>query len=396
MNRATASQVSKATRKGREELGAEAAQDFRQVARALVKDFVKRSREWFTESDGWTLDGVRKAGILERIRAEADALNATLAKLYGVAATEGRRAGYLHGMSSQRVATRYAREAAAPADMTDERFPEPDELLAPGLRRVARVIIQGGDGVWLIYPSADNAIAYLPGGGCEDGEPQSECAVREALEETGLLIELYGYICDVTDDTETVRYFTARNIGGKPTQLDHDGHEPVRVELVTAADAQAKLIGSDAYAVGCVSVGLAEAEPYFATCPRTPAGDTDAHPGACAPGGGFESGKKYHQRVAEISRLPPALLKRRDAFEVADVSDDVARGMNFSEPVEVSVFSDGVVKINDGHHRVAAAKRLGLSSIPVVVQAINAKGERLNELVDLSRRLVADANSTPS
>jgi hypothetical protein len=69
-----------------------------------------------------------------------------------------------------------------------------------------------------------------------------------------------------------------------------------------------------------------------------------------------------------------------NAGEVADVSDEVAAKMDFSEPIKVSVFADGELRIVDGHHRVAAAKKLGIQSLPVELQAINAKGSTLNKL----------------
>lgn len=94
----------------------------------------------------------------------------------------------------------------------------------------------------------------------------------------------------------------------------------------------------------------------------------------------FEDATKYHQKVPEIKSINVAKLKRMNAGEVADVSDEVAAKMDFSEPIKVSVFADGELRIVDGHHRVAAAKKLGIKSLPVELQAINAKGSTLNKL----------------
>lgn len=94
----------------------------------------------------------------------------------------------------------------------------------------------------------------------------------------------------------------------------------------------------------------------------------------------FEDTTKYHQKVPEIKSINVAKLKRMNAGEVADVSDEVAAKMDFSEPIKVSVFADGELRIVDGHHRVAAAKKLGIKSLPVELQAINAKGSTLNKL----------------
>lgn len=74
----------------------------------------------------------------------------------------------------------------------------------------------------------------------------------------------------------------------------------------------------------------------------------------------FEDATKYHQKVPEIKTINVNNLKRMNAGEVADVSDEVAAKMDFSEPIKVSVFADGELRIVDGHHRVAAAKKLGI------------------------------------
>jgi hypothetical protein len=95
----------------------------------------------------------------------------------------------------------------------------------------------------------------------------------------------------------------------------------------------------------------------------------------------FETSKKYHQKIPEVKNINVANLKRMNSGEVADVSDEVAANMDFSQPIKVSVFADGEMRIVDGHHRVAAAKKLGIESLPVELQAINAKGETLNKLV---------------
>jgi hypothetical protein len=98
----------------------------------------------------------------------------------------------------------------------------------------------------------------------------------------------------------------------------------------------------------------------------------------------FDESTKYHQKVPEVKNINIANLKRMNSGEVADVSDEVAAKMDFSKPIQVSVFSDGEMRIVDGHHRVAAAKKLGMTSLPVELQAINAKGKTLNKLTQES------------
>lgn len=95
----------------------------------------------------------------------------------------------------------------------------------------------------------------------------------------------------------------------------------------------------------------------------------------------YSSEDKYNQIIPEISSVNPNKVSRRDMYEVAKVSPDVAANMSFEKPIEVSLFADGTLMLSDGHHRLAAAKQLGMNSIPAVVRSINAKGNHINALI---------------
>jgi hypothetical protein len=111
--------------------------------------------------------------------------------------------------------------------------------------------------------------------------------------------------------------------------------------------------------------------------------------------GGYVEGEKYSGHVSDVTALDPKTLRVRDAGEVREVSDEVARNMDFSEPVEITLFADGTRIINDGHHRVAAAKRLGMKSIPVRLIGVNARAPAINAAVDESRALSAEQPDAP-
>jgi len=98
-------------------------------------------------------------------------------------------------------------------------------------------------------------------------------------------------------------------------------------------------------------------------------------------GKNYSNEEKYNQIVPEISSVNPNKVSRRDMYEVAKVSPDVAANMSFEKPIEVSLFADGTLMLSDGHHRLAAAKQLGMNSIPAVVRSINAKGNHINALI---------------
>jgi hypothetical protein len=107
----------------------------------------------------------------------------------------------------------------------------------------------------------------------------------------------------------------------------------------------------------------------------------------------FEEGQKYNGIIPQIKYLPTHAIEHSGmAGEVRHVTDDVAHNMDFSEPVETTAYRYGPnhdefspsVNISNGHHRLAAAKQTGRLHLPVVVHAINAKGEKLNALKAMS------------
>lgn len=109
--------------------------------------------------------------------------------------------------------------------------------------------------------------------------------------------------------------------------------------------------------------------------------------------GGFEVGKKYNGVIPQIKYLPVRAIERQPSqYEVSRVSDDVAKNMDFSEPVEATAFRYGSnnsedhpsVALQNGHHRLAAAHQTGRPHLPVTITAVNAKGEKLNALKKLS------------
>ncbi|MCA8228231.1 hypothetical protein [Burkholderia vietnamiensis] len=114
----------------------------------------------------------------------------------------------------------------------------------------------------------------------------------------------------------------------------------------------------------------------------------------------YEPGKKYSGRIPEIKYLPVSAIERQEMDfrpEVMVVSEEVAANMDYSQPVEVTAFRFGkanddtlpVVTLRDGHHRTAAAIQTGREYLPVEVRAINAKGEKLAELIAMSQAIEA-------
>ena len=87
-----------------------------------------------------------------------------------------------------------------------------------------------------------------------DGLSPRATAIKEAFEESGLRVELTGYLCDIVRTTSVTRYYTARSVGGKAIRCGHlDG-------LAADISSQsARLMDYTAInpIVGCCCVGVA-------------------------------------------------------------------------------------------------------------------------------------------
>lgn len=110
-------------------------------------------------------------------------------------------------------------------------FDEPPMNTALGKQPAAGVVTVEADGrVWAVAPT--NAFggysATFPKGRL-DGLPPRAAAIREAFEESGLEVELTGYLCDAVRSTTVTRYYTARRVGGNPADM---GWESQAVHLV--------------------------------------------------------------------------------------------------------------------------------------------------------------------
>lgn len=96
----------------------------------------------------------------------------------------------------------------------------------------AGVIIQEPDGrIWLLRPTNGfgGYDATFPKGRIEHGMSMQASAIKEAFEETGLKVEITGYLGDVERTMTKARYYMARRVGGTPKAM---GWEAQAVQLV--------------------------------------------------------------------------------------------------------------------------------------------------------------------
>jgi 8-oxo-dGTP pyrophosphatase MutT (NUDIX family) len=109
---------------------------------------------------------------------------------------------------------------------------EPPLVPKKGKKLSAGVVVEEPDGrFWLVAPT--NAFggykATFPKGRLEPGMNAQATAIKETLEEAGLQVEITGLIGDFERTTTITRYYTARRVGGLPTQM---GWESQAVMLV--------------------------------------------------------------------------------------------------------------------------------------------------------------------
>jgi 8-oxo-dGTP pyrophosphatase MutT (NUDIX family) len=114
----------------------------------------------------------------------------------------------------------------------NEELEEPAFILAPGKKASAGVVIEESDGrVWLTAPTNQfgGYRASFPKGTAEPDLSLQATAIKECFEETGLKVEIVGFLGDYERTTSVARMYRARRVGGDPTSM---GWESQAVHLV--------------------------------------------------------------------------------------------------------------------------------------------------------------------
>lgn len=100
-------------------------------------------------------------------------------------------------------------------------FDEPIFEPMAGKKSAAGVVLVEPDGrVWAFAPSnAYGAYKATFPKGQADGLSLKATAIKEALEETGLKVELTGFLIDISRTTSFTRFYLARRTGGNPADM---------------------------------------------------------------------------------------------------------------------------------------------------------------------------------
>lgn len=99
---------------------------------------------------------------------------------------------------------------------------EPDFNPPPYLKQSAGVVTIEPDGrIWIVAPTKAHGgyKATFPKGRIEGGLGLQASALKEAFEESGLQVQLTGFLIDTPRSTTYTRYYLARRIGGSPADM---------------------------------------------------------------------------------------------------------------------------------------------------------------------------------
>lgn len=116
---------------------------------------------------------------------------------------------------------------------------EPPYVLPAGLAAAAGVVVVEEDGrIWLVAPTNrfGGYEATFPKGRVDPGTSLQHTALREAFEESGLVVELTSWLLDTRRTQTFTRYYLARRTGGSPAAM---GWETQAVHLVPLAQLRA-------------------------------------------------------------------------------------------------------------------------------------------------------------
>ena len=130
----------------------------------------------------------------------------------------------------------------------DPDAPKPNSVVPAAVALVARE-----DGAVLLMRRTDNGNWALPGGAIEMNESVVDAAIRETLEETGILVEVTGLLGVYTDPGHVIHFtsndevrrefsivLTARPVDGEPTTST----ESSEVRWVAPADLAGYTMGT--------------------------------------------------------------------------------------------------------------------------------------------------------
>jgi len=120
------------------------------------------------------------------------------------------------------------------------KFDEPPMKTAAGLAPASGAVVLEPDGrVWVVSPSNGfGGYAHtFPKGKLDPKEGLSlrANALKEVFEESGLQVELTGFLCDSVRSTSVTRYYSAMRVGGNPAGMEWESQATHLVPMAQLA-----------------------------------------------------------------------------------------------------------------------------------------------------------------
>jgi 8-oxo-dGTP pyrophosphatase MutT (NUDIX family) len=228
---------------------------------------------------------------------------------------------------------------------------EEPELSLHGKEPAAGVVIEEPDGrVWMVSPT--NGFAgyrtTFPKGHADDGISLQATAIKEAFEESGLQVEITGFIGDVERSQTMTRYYRARRVGGTPAAM---GWESQAVTLAPASAVHEELNRSVDRQVATLAgiappAGLAESVDDWTKVGKA-AGSN--------PGGFFEdpAGQEWYVKVPKSTNIAKNEILASKLYEAAGVRVPELKPVTVGGKTAIaSKIIPGLEKFTDGSEHV--------------------------------------------
>jgi ADP-ribose pyrophosphatase YjhB (NUDIX family) len=190
---------------------------------------------------------------------------------------------------------------------------EPALMLVHGKNPAAGAVIEESDGrVWLVKPT--NGFAYkctFPKGHVEKGLSPQAAAIKEAWEESGLKIQITGFLDDVERSGTTSRYYSAKRVGGTPTDMGWESQSCMLVPKNRLIDElKAPVDHPIAYLIGAPKIA-GEAHAWKQVGPQN----------GSNPGGLFEDsqGERWYCKFPQSANLARNEVLAAKLYEAAGV-----------------------------------------------------------------------------
>lgn len=252
------------------------------------------------------------------------------------------------------------------------------------MKRVALVIATNAKGQILLGKRNDTGKWTLPGGHLNEGEDPEVGAARELKEETNLTPD-DDFMEKVDERTlgQAMFYTYACSVSGKPTGKNDPDEECSEwcwfdIDKGIPKELQGKLAGPRDESKNIIvdHFGLEKADIKNYDLNYEIPGEFDAH-------AHFANGNVQHEN-AHIDSVIPTQSSFHDG-RMEGIKQAMGRGENLP-PIQILVDSRGKRMLWDGHHRIAAARSLGMTHYPAHV--VSVSGLKKAEDDEVMRMLV--------